>query len=118
MNELTKLALSCGLAILWVFLNVVGTVYVLSKYPTRISLSSVAGIATAIAVALGMAAGLSPNLAHNLPESWLIVVAVGLLAFVIALLGTYIMPEVRGTTWEVMMESAHSGITKAMTRRR
>ncbi|MBI4785650.1 MAG: hypothetical protein HY782_01200 [Chloroflexi bacterium] len=118
MDAVAKLVLSCGLVLLWVFVNLVGAMYALRKRPTRMSFASVAGIATGFVIALGMAVGLAPNLANNQPESWLVVVAVGLLAFVIVLLWTYVAPVVSGNTWEALVKSARSKINPAKAHHR
>ncbi len=113
MNEFVKLALDCLLGIVWIFLNIAGVLYVLRRGPTRTSVAAVTGVASVIYVFLGVATGLDPNLAYNQPRFWLIALAVGLLFFIFALLGTYITPAFRGTTWEDMIESARSAARKS-----
>ncbi len=111
MNSLAKLALSGLLAFLWIALIVLGNAYLLRRGPARLVTAGVAGVSTGIIVLLGIGAGLAPNLADNQPQSWLVVAAIGLAIFVVALVWTYIGPALYGATWEEMMKSVRAAAT-------
>ena len=112
MNDLAKLALSCLLAIIWVFLNIVGYIYVLRRGLKRTATAAITGIATTIYVALGMVTGLAPNLPSSQPQSWLAAVAAGLVFFAVVLLWTCQGSPLPGPSWAALIDAALAARTK------
>jgi hypothetical protein len=80
----------------------VGKLFIYPKFPRRTVWAGIVALSFSMALATSIVVGLNPNSL----VTWVLIIPIGLICFVMTLILTYVVPMSRGMTWEEYMARA------------